>query len=141
LLSFRKTNNLFRQQKGPVTKKMRVLIVDNQPRARQSIKALLGVWYQAAEVREAADGYEAVQLVEEFHPDVILMDARMPKMNGLEAVRHIKAKSHLIKILVLSMYTNLETEALAAGADAFVSKSEPPENLRKVLKDVLQEKK
>jgi len=62
---------------------MQILVVDNQPRARQSMKALLGAWYPAAKLREAADGYEAVQLVEEFQPDVILMDARMPRLSGL----------------------------------------------------------
>jgi len=115
---------------------MRFLIVDNQPRARQSMAALLGAWYPAAEVQEAGNGYEAVQLAEEFQPQLILMDARMPKMSGLEAVRRIKAKSPLIKIIVLSMYSDLQTEALAAGADAFVSKSDPPEKLRETLKGI-----
>ncbi|MFZ0533723.1 MAG: response regulator transcription factor [Anaerolineales bacterium] len=115
---------------------MRILIVDNQSRARLSMKALMGVWYPAAEIREAADGYEAVELAEKFQPDVILMDARMPKMNGLEAVRHIKAKSHNIKIIVLSMYTDIKEEALAAGADAFISKSDPPEKIRELMKEI-----
>jgi CheY-like chemotaxis protein len=119
-----------------VIKKMQILVVDNQPRARQSMKALLGAWYPAAELREAADGYQAVQLVEEFQPDVILMDARMPRMSGLEVVRYIKGKSPHIKIIVLSMYTDIKVEALAAGADAFVSKSEPPENIRETLEDI-----
>lgn len=96
----------------------------------------MGVWYPAAEIREAADGYEAVELAEKFQPDVILMDARMPKMNGLEAVRHIKAKSHNIKIIVLSMYTDIKEEALAAGADAFISKSDPPEKIRELMKEI-----
>jgi DNA-binding NarL/FixJ family response regulator len=116
---------------------MRILIVDNQSRARLSMKALLGAWYPAAEVREAGDGYEAVQLVVEFQPDAIMMDARMPRMNGLEAVRHLKAKSPNIKIIVLSMYPDVRFEALEVGADAFVSKSDPPENLRETLKDIL----
>jgi DNA-binding NarL/FixJ family response regulator len=64
------------------------------------------------------------------------MDARMPKMNGLEAVRHIKAKSHNIKIIVLSMYTDIKEEALAAGADAFISKSDPPEKIRELMKEI-----
>jgi CheY-like chemotaxis protein len=115
---------------------MRILVVDNQPRARLSMKALLGAWYPTAEVREAADGYEAIQFVEEFQPDVILMDARMPKMSGLEAVRRIKVKPHPVKIIVLSMYTDIKAEALAAGADAFVSKSDPPEKIRETLEDI-----
>jgi CheY-like chemotaxis protein len=115
---------------------MRILVVDNQPRARQSMTALLGAWYPSVEVREAADGYEAIRLVKEFQPDVILMDGRMPRMSGLEAARQIKAVSPMIKIIVLSMYPDLLAEALEAGADAFVSKSEPPEKIRETLEDI-----
>lgn len=116
---------------------MRILVVDNQSRARQSMKALLGACYPSAQVREAADGYEAVQLVEEFQPEVILMDARMPRMDGLEAVRHIKAKSPNIKIVVLSMYSDMRSKAIEAGADAFVGKGDPPEKIRETLQDML----
>jgi DNA-binding NarL/FixJ family response regulator len=124
------------ERKG-MNQQMRVLIVDDQERARLSMKALLGALYQASEIREAADGYEAVHLVDEFHPDLILMDARMPKMNGLEALRLIRSKYPQIKIVILSMYPDFKAEALAAGADAFISKSDPPEKLRATLKDIL----
>jgi DNA-binding NarL/FixJ family response regulator len=119
---------------------LRVLIADNQPRARQSMRALLSAWYQMEEIREAMDGWEAVQLTEDFQPDLILMDARMPKMNGLEAIRLIRAKSPHIKIIVLSMYPDVKAEALEAGADAFVSKSDPLDKLRKTLSDVIRKK-
>jgi CheY-like chemotaxis protein len=124
-----------------MTPKMRVLIVDDTSRARQSMKALLEVWHQLEEVREAANGSEAVQLVEDFRPDVILMDARMPKMGGLEATRLIKAKWPEIKIVILSVFTDYQALALAAGADAFVCKSDPPELLRKTLVDVMGDRK
>jgi two-component system response regulator AtoC len=128
-----------RKRKAGMIPKMHFLIVDNQPRARQGMKALLGAWYPGSEFREAANGYEAVQLVEEFQPDVILTDARMPKMGGLEAVRQIKAKPCRIKIIVLSMYPDLQAEALDAGADAFVSKSDPPEKLRETLVQLIRD--
>jgi CheY-like chemotaxis protein len=101
---------------------------------------LLGAWYPTEEIREAADGGEAVRLTEDFQPDLILMDARMPKMSGLEAIRLIRAKSPHIKIIVLSMYPDIKAEALEAGADAFVSKSDPLDKLRKTLSDVIQKK-
>ena len=116
---------------------MRVLIVDNQPRARQGMIALLGAWHQLEEVREAANGAEAIQLVQENQPDIILMDARMPLMGGLEATRQIKARWPLVKIILLSLYSDYEAPALAAGADAFVSKSDAPEKLRKALAQVM----
>jgi len=115
---------------------MQILIVDDQPRARQSLKALLTTWTQVKEIREAASGQEALHLVEESRPDVVLMDARMPEMDGLEATWLIKARWPQVKIIVLSMYADYRTEALAAGADAFVSKGEPPEQLLATLATV-----
>jgi CheY-like chemotaxis protein len=121
--------------------KMRVLIVDNTSRARQSMKALVEVWHPLEEVREAANGTEAVQLAEEFQPNIILMDARMPGMGGLEATRLIKARWPQIKIIILSLYPDYQTLAMEAGADAFVSKSDPPEKLRNALVEVLGDRK
>jgi YesN/AraC family two-component response regulator len=117
---------------------MRVLIVDDTARARQSMKALLVVWHKPEEIREAASGPEAVKLVEEFQPDIILMDARMPVMSGLEATRVIKANWPQIKIILLSVFTDYQALAMEAGADGFVSKSDSPETLRKLLEEVLQ---
>ncbi len=117
---------------------MRVLIVDDTSRARQSMKALLDVWHKPEEVCEAANGTEAVQMVEEFQPDFILMDARMPGMSGLEATRLIKAKWPQIKIIILSVFTDYQALAIEAGADGFVSKSDSPETLRKLLAEILQ---
>lgn len=118
---------------------MRVLIVDDTARARKSMKALLEVWHPLGEVREATKGTEALQITEEFQPDVILMDARMPGMGGLEATRLIKAKWPQIKIIVLSVFMEYQPLALAAGADAFISKSDRPEVLRKMLAEIIQQ--
>jgi DNA-binding NarL/FixJ family response regulator len=117
---------------------MRFLIVDNTTRARQSMRALLEVWYPQEEVREATNGTEAVQYSEEFQPSIILMDARMPGMSGLEATRLIKAKWPQIKIIILSVFADYQTLAMEAGADGFLCKSDPLETLRKILADVLQ---
>ena len=118
---------------------MRVLIVDDQPQARQGMQALLGAWYRDLEVHEAANGCDAIQQVEEFQPEVILMDVRMQKMNGIEALKMIKAKWRQIKVIVFSMNPDYEVEALAAGADAFICKSDTPEKLRGVMWNVAQE--
>lgn len=123
-----------------MNQRLRILIVDNQVRARTSMKALLDAWHEIEEVREAANGIEAVQLAEEFQPDVILMDARMPGINGFDATRLIKARWPQIKIIILSMYPEFQAEALAAGADSFVNKSDLPDELRKTLIDVTGKK-
>jgi YesN/AraC family two-component response regulator len=119
-----------------LVKSIRLLIVDDQPRARQSLKALLATWPQAQEIREASSGKQAVALVEEFQPDIVLMDVRMPEMDGLEAGRLIKAKWPWVKIIMLSMYTEYAADAMAVEADAFFSKGAPPEQLLNTLTEV-----
>ncbi len=115
---------------------IRVLVVDDQLRARQSLKALLATWPRLQEVREAASGQQALGSIETFHPDVVLMDARMPEMDGVEATREVKARWPNVKVIVLSMYAEYLDQALAAGADAFLSKGEPPEKLLVALANV-----
>lgn len=119
-----------------MTECVRALIVDDQPRARKSLKALLSTWPVLQEAREAADGWEAVQLVEEGQPDVVLMDISMPGMDGLQATRLIKARWPQVKVVVLTMHGEYEAEALAAGADAFVAKGEPASHLLATLSAV-----
>jgi len=119
---------------------MRFLIVDDTVRARRSMRALLEVWHPLEEVCEAANGTEAIRLADEFQPDFILMDARMPGMSGLEATRLIKAKWPQTMIVILSVFADYQELALEAGADGFVSKSDPPEALRKMLAELLQKR-
>lgn len=117
---------------------IRVLIVDDQPRARKSVKALLSTWQRVGEICEAGNGCEAVCLVKQFQPDLVLMDVRMPEMDGLEATAQIKARWPKVKVIVLSMYVENQDEALAAGADAFVSKGEAPEQLLDMVSTVVK---
>ncbi len=110
-----------------------VLVVDDQPRARQSMKALLATLPNVKELRDAVNGREAVKRVEESQPDLVVMDANMPEMDGAEAARIIKAHWPQVQVVVLSVYPDLKTEILATGADAFISKGEPPEELMKTI--------
>jgi CheY-like chemotaxis protein len=112
---------------------IRLLVVDDQPRARQSLRALLATWRQAKEIREAANGHQAVKLVEEFQPDIVLMDAQMPEIDGLQATRLIKARWPQVKVLMVSMYAEYKDDALAAGADAFIGKEKLATQLLTVL--------
>jgi len=109
--------------------RIRVLIADDRPRSRNGLKALLVTQPEIEMVGEAADGREAVQLVEECRPDVVLMDARMPVMDGLEATRLIKDRWPEVKVIVLTMHASYRANALAAGADAFLVKGCPAEEL------------
>jgi two-component system NarL family response regulator len=111
----------------------RILIVDDQPRARQGLTALLATCPQVGEIREAENGEQALSLIEASLPDVVLMDARMPGMDGLEATRHIKARWPEVKLIILSMYPEYAQDALTVGAEAFVSKGAPPEQLLRTI--------
>ena len=118
---------------------IKVLVADNQPRARNSMRALLSTWSLVGEVRQADNGREALDLVREFRPDVVLMDVRMPEMDGLEATVQIKALWPQVKVVVLSMYPENQSDALAAGADAFVSKADAPRDLLGILAAIVGE--
>jgi CheY-like chemotaxis protein len=116
-----------------MVKTLRILIVDDQQHTRRSLKALLATRFKLLDWCEAANGIEAIRCVEECKPDIVLMDARMPDMDGIEATRIIKKKSAHIPVIVLSMYPEYQAAARAAGANAFVSKGEPPERLLAAL--------
>jgi DNA-binding NarL/FixJ family response regulator len=115
--------------------RIRVLIADDRPRSRDGLKALLATWPEIEIVGEVADGREAVQLVEECRPNVVLMDARMPVMDGLEATRLIKEGWPEVKVIVLTMYVSCQADALAAGADAFLVKGCAAEELLEAILD------
>ena len=115
---------------------IRVLIADDLFTSRNGLKALLATQLEIEIVGEAADGREAVELVEQCRPEVVLMDVRMPSMDGLQATRIIKDRWPEVKVIVLTMYSSHQAEALAAGADAFLVKGCSAEDL---LEAILQE--
>ena len=111
---------------------IRVLIVDDQALARTGLRMVLEVEPDLVVVGEATDGEEAVAMAASTAPDVILMDVRMPKMDGLEATRRIVRKGEPgPQVLVLTTFDLDEYvyEALLAGASGFVLKDIPPEQL------------
>jgi DNA-binding NarL/FixJ family response regulator len=109
---------------------IRIVIADDQAQTRRSLKALLASVRPRIEVvGEAADGQEAVDLAERTRPDVVVMDARMPTMDGLEATRRIKARWPEVKVIFLTMHMLHPDQAQAAGADALLVKGGPSEEL------------
>jgi len=99
---------------------IRVLLADDHALVRQGLRALLESKPGFTVVGEASDGREAVQLVEELHPDVVVMDIGMPGLNGLEATVRIASKGFDTRVVILSMYTDeiYVHQALRGGASA-----------------------
>jgi DNA-binding NarL/FixJ family response regulator len=113
----------------------KVLIADDSPRSRSGLRAVLALRPEIQVVGEAANGQEAVRLVEELQPDVVLMDVKMPVMDGLEATQIIKESWPGSKVIVLTIHASYRTDALTAGADMFLVKGCPPEELLKAILD------
>jgi YesN/AraC family two-component response regulator len=122
-------------------KEINVMIVDDQRRPRQSLRALLATWPAVASIQEAANCGEALRLAGEYPPDLVLIDMRKPVMGGLETIQTIKDRWPESGVVVLSMYNDFEPSAMAAGANAFVTKSEPPEFLLSILETVSERRK
>ena len=110
---------------------IRVLVADDQSMVRSGFRMLLSGEEDIDVVAEASNGLEAVEKADRFHPDVILMDIRMPELDGLEATRRIVAADKGARILVLTTFDLDEYvyEALRAGASGFVLKDDPAEQL------------
>src|SRR6187455_3544830 len=108
---------------------IRVLVADDQSMVRAGFRMLLAGEEGIEVVAEAANGLEAVDKAARFQPSVVVMDIRMPELDGLEATRRILAADADARILVLTTFDLDEYvyEALSAGASGFVLKDESPE--------------
>jgi len=114
---------------------MRVLIVDDEPLARDRLVRLLDNVDGCYSVGEAANGYEAVDKTKELIPDVVLMDVRMPGMNGLEAARHLSALSEPPAVIFTTAYNDFALEAFEAHAVGYLLKPIRAEKLATAIKN------
>ena len=106
-----------------------LMIVDDNVRARQALTAYLSLQPGIRVTAQAANGQEAIQLIRDRQPDMVLMDMQMPVMDGLEATKIIKKRWPGVKIIVLTMYPSYQSETMLVGAEAFLVKGSPNEEL------------
>lgn len=117
---------------------IKILIVDDHPVVREGIGAMLKRESDFKIVGEASNGVEAIDRALELMPDIVLMDLRMPEMDGVEAIERIKAQKPDIKFIILTTYSDDEYifRGIAAGARAYLLKDAPREELFKAIRAV-----
>jgi DNA-binding NarL/FixJ family response regulator len=117
---------------------IRVLVADDQSMVRAGFRMLLTGEEDIEVVAEASNGLEAVEKAARFQPTVVLMDIRMPELDGIQATRRILAAADAARVLILTTFDLEEYiyEALRAGASGFVLKDDPPEQLIGAIRTV-----
>ncbi len=118
--------------------KIKVLVVDDHPLMRVGIAAIIDARSDMSAIAQAGTGEEAVKLFEQHHPDITLMDLRLPGMSGVNAIRAIRSKHPQARFVVLTTYEGDEDihQALAAGAQGYMIKGMPHEALIEALRRV-----
>ena len=117
---------------------IQVLLADDHKLVRAGIRSLLERMPEVEVVAEASDGREAIRLVEQHEPQVVLMDLAMPELNGLEATRHLTLTFPKIRVLILSIYADQEHvyQALVAGAAGYLLKGAATDELELAIRSV-----
>ena len=113
-----------------------VLLVDDQTIVRQGLRSLLSLESDIVVVGEAADGRQAVELAQRLSPDIVLLDVRMPHMDGLQALRRIKAIAPQVSVIMVTLYDdpNYLLEAVSAGAAGYILKDATRQELIRAVR-------
>ena len=120
---------------------IRIMIVDDLAQVRRGLRTVLELMEDLLVVGEAANGFEAVQMVERLSPDIVLMDLEMPGMDGFEATRQIKGRRRATGVVALTIHghNGARRQADLAGVDAFVEKGTGVEILTNTIRHVFGE--
>jgi YesN/AraC family two-component response regulator len=113
-----------------------IMLVEDNIHARRALKALISQQEGINVIAEASNGQEAICKIEAQVPTLMIMDMRMPVMDGLETTRIVKARWEQVKIIILSMYTDSQSAMLAAGADSFLAKGCSIETIVSVIRSL-----
>jgi DNA-binding NarL/FixJ family response regulator len=117
---------------------LRIVLADDHRLVRAGVRALLEKIRVGEVIAEASDGREALELVAEHRPDILLLDIGMPNLNGLDAIERIKKRSPGTKMIILSMHTNEEyvVRALRSGVSGYLIKDSAVDELERAIQNV-----
>jgi len=121
---------------------MIIVIADDSSLLRDRIRSLLNSINHNSVVFEAENGVEALQLIREKEPDLVILDIRMPEMNGIEVLKKIREMKMKTKVCILTNYPypQYKKKSFEEGADYFLSKTEDFEDLEIIVSDMLRDK-
>src|SRR5580704_1798570 len=124
-----------------MSRPIRVLVADDQRVVREGLALVLGLLAEVEVVGCACDGDEAVALAAELLPDIVLMDLRMPRCDGIEATRRLRERVPDTRIVILTTYADDRSvvDALRAGARGYLTKDAGGEEIRRALRQVLDD--
>jgi DNA-binding NarL/FixJ family response regulator len=125
-----------------VDAKRKILIVDDHPLVREGLKATISSRPNFEVVGEAASAEEALRLVHELKPDVVLLDLALPDQSGLEVCRQIRSRRLNVRVMIFSMHSQIDhiVKAFQAGTDGYIIKDSPPDKLVAGIQSVLDGK-
>jgi DNA-binding NarL/FixJ family response regulator len=125
-----------------MTEPIRVVVADDQRVVREGLTMVLGLLHDIDVVGTASDGAEAITLAGDLRPDIVLMDLRMPRCDGVEATRRLRELHPEIKVVVLTTYSDDQSvlDALRAGARGYLTKDAGAEQIRQALQQVLDDR-
>ncbi|HEY94109.1 MAG TPA: response regulator [Dehalococcoidia bacterium] len=117
---------------------IRIIIVDDSEDVRQALKSFISLTGDIDVIGEAANGQEGLEIAAELEPDIIIMDERMPGLNGLEASRIISESTLSCKVIMLTNYEDFELEAFNCGVKAYLIKGVKLDTLIECIRRVHQ---
>ena len=115
-----------------------ILLADDDVVIRQCLRRAVEADPRLQVKWEADNGLQALLLAKQHHPHLVLMDAEMPRMDGIEATRCLRQCNHETRIVVLSVYDHCRAAALAAGADAFLVKDAGCDEIRTAIRNLFE---